>query len=180
MFCLVVWEGLSCRQMGESVHLAFWYSKFCTHTTNTYAVLHQNKQQVLCNSVRVFVNIRCIQKVKIIYLCNQCTFVRQEQLLNNATVSRSAIIFQAEIRTNILVKQNKSTTIHHDTRSISKNCDEFLIFLSSMKAKFEIIVFFETWYVLDESNLEIKNCSIDILENFRKQMKQISLTLQLL
>ena len=44
------------------------HTQLCTHT---------------CKSVKVFVNYTLFPKVKIIYLCNQCTFV-QEQLSHNA------------------------------------------------------------------------------------------------
>ena len=48
----------------------------------SFTFLYSHNQHAFVTSVKVFVNIRYF-KSKVIYLCNQCTLVRQEQLLHN-------------------------------------------------------------------------------------------------
>ena len=65
---------------------------------------------------------------------------------------------------NFLGNKNKTSVsiLHLNIRSISKNFDNFKLFLSSLNCKFSIICFSETWLNdqnVDNSNYELPNYS---------------------
>ena len=104
--CLIFRE-IDVQVMDRSFNYLFapgiYYSGTCFDVSYSHFVSYIHSS-VLAQSTRNC-NLRCkytlFQKVRFIYLWNQCTSVQQEQSLYNYMVSRSAI-FQAEIRINVL------------------------------------------------------------------------------
>ena len=64
------------------VVVASTYLQFGPGTGNAYTVLYVHKHHAYVTSLSVY-KYTLLPKVKIIYSCNQCTFVRQEQSLYN-------------------------------------------------------------------------------------------------
>ena len=84
----------------SSTHLDFSVSIFLY---NTFAVLYPHRQHTHATSVEVFVNIRCFKKRRLFICAISGPLLDKNNDHTTHTVSRSPIIFQAEIRINVFM-----------------------------------------------------------------------------